>query len=381
MNPIRLAFLGSLEQATAFAEASEHLVGEDLADVVACAGVAPGTALPPSLARQQPRTYADSGALLAAETLDAAVVAGFLPERYKLALTLMEQGIHVLTLPPVATIQEHQDLVTIQERAGVFCAVGFAPVALPAAVLLKQRLCEGVLGAVRHVGGMSCCRAPRLAGSAWSGKIEHGGRYLLDGPFQGEGGDALAVAAFLAGEDLHAFAAPSWVQAEVYSFGEREAGDAACLRAEAGGVTLTVAATTAATHPRPSSWKVTGERGDAVLTADGHLTILGEVITPAEHETGALVLLRRFLEVVLESDEPLLAPLGTFRSWVLLLNGAYESTGQVRLLESRDALDAVVERAAMEDALFSELGVPGAVGARRFALSGYDAFPAGLTTG
>lgn len=375
MNPIRLAFLGGLEEAMPFVDAFDRLADEDLAEVVACA--ATDAKLPEALARRGPRVYADSQAMLAAETIDAALVAGSLPERYRLTRTLLEHGVHVITLPPVATVQEQRDLQGVQERSGVFCAVGWPSLALPATVLLKQRLCEGVLGPIRHVSGMSRTRIPAAPAGAWSGKLSVDGRYLLDGPFQGEGGEVLAVAAFLAGDDLHASACPDRVQAEVYALGAREAGDAACLRAEAHGVTLSVAATTLAACPAPPVWNVTGERGEAVLTGDGTLTILGETITPAQRDTGALVLLRRFVEVVLESDEPLLAPLGSLDAWARLMNGAYESSGAVHSLAGSRTLDDAVERAAMQGALFSESGVPGAVRTAPFALGAYAAFPSG----
>jgi hypothetical protein len=184
---------------------------------------------------------------------------------------------------------------------------------------------------------------------------------------------------------------PEWVQGELYRAAPIEGEDTDCLRARMDtGVDVCIHLTQAASASHKRAYRVIGEKGVCTFQDGSPIELFGETLTDAATEKPTTTLLRRLVEVVQESDEPLLMPLAEARGFVLLSNGAYESAGRVVPVPP-DAVDEVATpngkawvvrhlddimlEAATTGKLLSECDLPWARKTEPFSLDGYTEFP------
>jgi len=311
-----------------------------------------------------------------------------------MAMAAFDHGVHVsLEKPPAVRIQELREMVARQEANNVFCIVGYGDVARPAAVALKHRLCENAIGRIHAIYGENRWMRPHdyYARSDWAGKIRLGETFVLDGPMNNAASHVINLAAYLAGSEPHEFAMPVWVQGELYRANDIEAEDTNCLRAELDtGAVVCCHSTLCASMTHPRSWTVLGEKGTATLHDVEGAEINGERLPTVEREQPTTTLLRRLVEVIQGSDEPLFMPLADAESHLLMSNGAYESSGAIypvpreylreQVHDQRkstviEGIDEVMLEAARAGKLLSEWGVPWAVPSERYNLAGYAEFP------
>lgn len=341
------------------------------------------------------RRYGDYMAMVYEEPeLDLVCIAAPVPYHYAMARAAFERGLHVyLENPPVLRIQSLRELVNVQESHGCFCAVGFQDIARSCVATLKRRLCEGAIGPIRaiHAEARWQRTLAYYGRSPWAGKLHLGEDWVLDGPMNNSCAHALNLCAHLAGPDLHEFAVPLRVQGELYRSAPIDGEDTNCLRAWMDtGVEVCVHLTQAAANPSPRSWTIIGEDGVACYDEKAGVDLPGEHIDIDEQEHANLALLRRLVEVIIESDEPLLMPLAESEGFVLMANGAYESAGRIRDIPEQytrridvgdsqavvvEGIEDVIEKASTEGKLFSECGAPWAIATEPFALEGYERFP------
>ena len=327
--------------------------------------------------------------------LDLVCIATPIPCHVPMARAAIARGLHVfLEKPPAVRIQDLRTLIHESERAGVYCTVGFQDIARPTVLGLKRALGEGALGKVQAVHAEARWHRAKkyYARTPWAGKTRMGDDYVLDGPMNNACAHVLNVAAFLAGPDRHSFARPVRVQGELYRANTIDGEDTDCLRAEMDtGVTVCVHLTQCATESHPRSWRVIGEKGEALLHDTDGVTLPGRDISPdSSEERPNLTLLRRLVEVVQGTDEPLLMPLAEAEGYLLLSNGAYESAGAIRPIPEEytttvdtehgpavliNDIDRVAFEAARSGKLLSECGAPWAVGTEPFDLAGFTNFP------
>lgn len=89
----------------------------------------------------------------------------------------------------------------------------------------------------------------------------------------------------------------------------------------------------------------------------------------------------------IQGDAELISPLANSKNFVLVTNGAFESSSEIvripdRYLELQESGDQTVlkdadvlfEKAVASFKLFSELEIPWSVGSQPFALDGYQSF-------
>lgn len=395
MNRCKVALIGVGGFGASHVAAAETLAEEALVEIVAFAEINEAAPAIGALQARGSRRYADYREMLATERdLDVVCIATPIPDHFPMAMEAFDRGVHVfLEKPPAVRIQDLRAMVARQEEHGVFCTVGYGDVARPTAIALKHRLCEGAIGRIRAIHAENRWLRPRsyFTRSDWAGKTRLGDRYVLDGPMNNAASHVLNMAAYLAGAEPHEFARPLWVQGELYRANAIQGEDTDCLRAELDtGPTICIHLTLCASANHPRSWTIVGEKGVARLHDQDGADLPGEHIAVMDREHTTTTLLRRLVEVIQGSDEPLFMPLADAESQLLLSNGAYESSGRIHTIPqeylrelSHDDLTATIIdnigetilHASEEGKLLSEWGVPWAVPSRPFDMLNYQTFP------
>jgi hypothetical protein len=135
---------------------------------------------------------------------------------------------------------------------------------------------------------------------------------------------------------------------------------------------------------------VIGEKGAAAFHEHGDLILSGEYVESPGGEDPHTELLRRLVEVIAGSDEPLLMPLAESEGYLLLANGAYESAGRIRPVPPEYTsrvtghqgestvihdIDVIMLEAAAMGKVLSECEVDWAVATQPFDVSSYSTFP------
>jgi predicted dehydrogenase len=375
---------------------TEALAAEGLVRVVAFAE--PGDTAPAAakLEARGARRYTDYDEMLAREPdLELVCIAAPIPYHAQMAMAAFRRGLHAyLEKPPAVRIQDLRAMVALQNENGCYCTVGFQDVARPHVAALKRALCEGAIGTVRAIRAEA--RWQRTAAyytrTSWSGKTRIGDDYVLDGPMNNACAHVLNLAAYLAAPEFHESALPTAVQGELYRANTGIQGeDTDCLRARMdSGVEVCIHLTQSASRHHPRSWRILGDDGEALLHEKDGVDLPGRHIDAAEPEIPQVTMLRRLVEVIEGTDEPLLMPLAETEGFLLLSNGAYESAGRIVQVPSEyitttkidestatviNGIEDTIIAAVDAGQLLSEHGVPWAVDTEPFDLTGYEAFP------
>lgn len=395
MNRARLALVGVGGFGARHVACARRLAAEGLADIAAFAE--PRSDLPAAreLEASGARAYVSFEELLAKETaLDLVCVATPIHTHVPIAAAVFDRGLHVfLEKPPAVRIQDLRRLIELAERRKIYCAVGFHDMARPEIIALKRRLCEGKIGHVRSIRGHARWRRTDryYTRAPWAGRVCFDGAYVLDGPMNNSCAHMLNMAAYLAGGDLHEFARPLWVQGELYRAAPVQGEDTNCIRAGMDtGVEVCIHLTQAASQTHPRVLRIIGDKGEAVYHDEDGVRLPDEKLTPAVSEPPTGRLIRRLIEVIHGTDEPLLMPLAESVSFLLMSNGAYESAEEILAIpkeyvrETRTEqglgwvisdIETAMEQAAFEGQLLSEYGMPWARHTSPFDLAGYTEFP------
>ena len=149
-----------------------------------------------------------------------------------LTIAAAKAGYHVhLEKPPAATVQEVDEMLAALGEAGRMCLVGVQSLHGLDLRLLKQRIVEGRLGEIQSV----TCRGlwPRGASyygrNAWAGKLQDGGRWVLDGPATNACFHQIANCLYLATRH-EGLAEPTAVRGELYAAGGVESHNLAAMQ-------------------------------------------------------------------------------------------------------------------------------------------------------
>lgn len=395
MNRCKVALIGVGGFGASHVAAAETLAEDALVEITAFAEPSDAPEAVEDLQARGARRYADYREMFAQErNLDIVCIATPIPLHFPMAMAAFERGLHVfLEKPPAVRIQDLRAMVALQEEKGVFCTVGYGDVARPAAVALKHRLCEGAIGRIQAVYAENRWLRTRdyYTRNDWAGKVRTDGGYVLDGPMNNAASHVLNLAAYLAGAEPHEFARPVRVQGELYRAGDIEGEDTNCLRAELDtGAVVCFHSTLCASTNHPRGWTVIGEKGEARLHDAEGVEVAGERLAVMEREHTTTTLLRRLVEVIQGSDEPLFMALADAESHLLMSNGAYESSGSIHTIPKQylreqthdnrvatliDGIDGTMLEAARAGKLLSEWGVPWAVASGPVEVSDYAGFP------
>lgn len=308
--------------------------------------------------------------LLAATRPDVTVICTPIHTHTDLALTAARTGSAVLLeKPPTPTMAEFDRLVEGIEAAGVPCQVGFQSLGSAAIGRVRELVDGGAIGTLRGIGG--ACAWVRDASyygrASWAGRRTVDGVPVVDGALTNPFAHAVATALALTG----ATGAGSLesVEVELYRANPIEADDTSCLRIRtADGVVVTIAATLAAERPRDPVLVVHGSTGQITLsykTGEVRLQAEGVDETTTHPSTD---LLEDLLAHLRDRSRPLLVPPSATRSFMEVVE-AVRCAPDPREIPQRRAegegatahqvvpgIDALVDRAAQELQLFSELG-------------------------
>lgn len=312
--------------------------------------------------------------LLAATSPDVTIICTPIHTHTDLALTAARAGSAVLLeKPPTPTLAEFDRLVEGIESTGAACQIGFQSLGSAAIGRVRSLVEGGAIGTVRGIGG--ACAWVRDASyygrASWAGRRSVDGVPVVDGALTNPFAHAVATALALAGA-TDAGSLES-VEVELYRANPIEADDTSCLRIRtADGVVVTIAATLAAEHPRDPVLVVHGSTGRITLsykTGEVRLQADGVEETTTHDSTD---LLEDLLAHLRDRTRPLLVPPAATRSFMEVVEAVRCAPDPVEIPAGHrqaegegttahqvvPGIDALVDRAAEELRLFSELGAP-----------------------
>ena len=288
--------------------------------------------------------------------------------------------------PAAAVIQDVRAMQAAERATGKFVAVGFQDLYCEVTHWMKRLVADGRLGQLRSLRIRGIWPRPDTyyTRNSWAGRQRVGDAWILDAPFHNAFAHHLNLLCFLAGEPLQS------VEAELYRTRDIESPDTACLRIRtATGVPLLLIITHASepeTHPELT---VTGTR-DTLLWKYSHSARLASGETMKCETVEALR--DRMLQMVcrrVTDPTAFVCDLNLAGNEVLCANAAFESSpvhpipaSQIQRIPFNDStlsvvtgLAELVQRAYVEEKLFSELDVPWAQHGRVVSLTGYDRYP------
>ena len=330
------------------------------------------------------------------ETCSAVVVPTSIDSHYEYARKVVDAGFHVLLeKPPVATIQDLDQLIELQRESGKFIAVNFQHLYSTATQQLKRRLVEGEFGAVRCVKGHALWQRPEtyFSRSSWSGRLRVADRWVLDGTLGNPLAHLMAESLYLASSGP-GMATPSSVQAELYHTNDIESEDTSAVRIETvEGVPVFYCASLCGAEQGEVLCEVETDRATLRLFDYHRAEIRYHDGREGILETGddeGVDRKQMFTKVIrkLERNERPMITVEECRPYMLAWNGAFESAGYPASITdfSRKktaqgtariipGIEALSEQAFRQQKLFSELGVEWAVASEPISLSGYGSFP------
>jgi len=308
---------------------------------------------------------ADVAAAAALGSVDVVVVAAPIGAHLPLALAALETGADVLLeKPPVTTRAALATLLGAADRSGRVVQVGFQSLGSHAIPAFRAGELVGAVRSAAAVGTWTRNQA-YWDRSAWAGRRRVGGVDVLDGVVTNPLAHAVATALALVG--CRRADQVARVEVELYRANAIEGDDTSAVRVTTtAGLEATAALTLCAPSEVRPSVRVRGTTGAATLgyttdevTVDGVTRDLGrtdllenllahrsrgdDLLVPLE-STGAFV---EVLEAVRATE-----PVQIDHPWV-----TWEGEGPERRPLVAD-VEAIVDRAADQRALFSEVGAP-----------------------
>jgi len=309
---------------------------------------------------------ADLAAAHAHGPVDVVVVAAPIAAHLPLTLAALEAGADVLLeKPPVTTRQALAELLDAERRTGRVVQVGFQSLGSDALGALRD---GHVVGAVRSAAAVGTWRRDDAywQRSAWAGRRRLHGVDVLDGVVTNPLAHAVATALAVVGARRAADVAR--VEVELYRANAIEGDDTSTVRVTTtSGREATAALTLCAAEETVPSVRVTGADGSARF--DYTLDDVTLLDAPAQHH-GRTDLLEDLLDHR-RTGADLLVPLVSTGAFVEVLEAVratepvqidhpfvtWLGEGPARHPVVQD-VESLVERAAEELALFSEVGAP-----------------------
>jgi len=159
-----------------------------------------------------------------------------------ITIQCLEAGVPVfLEKPPVASLEEHRNLLRASEIAGLPVAVCFNTIYSILSQRLKGEIVGGRYGALRRIRNVGAWIRPRAyyRRNDWAGRLMVGDRWVLDGTINNPFAHYIANALYFAGPSQHSMAMPLTVEAELYHANPIESEDTSSTRIiTAGGVEI-----------------------------------------------------------------------------------------------------------------------------------------------
>jgi predicted dehydrogenase len=267
--------------------------------------------------------------------------------------------------PAAGSVDDVDAMIAARDRAELPVAIGYQDIYDPITLQIKRQLLDGEIGTIQSVVVWGCWpRSEAYFGrSAWAGRFQRDGTWILDSPANNAMSHFINLALFLVGPTERESAQPLQVEAELYRANDIENYDTCGLRIMAPMPVLVLLTHACATLVEPhielhgsagrlryqafESAEIHGRRGRQHLPLD------------AGGVRGAMVdRFARWIRGSLGSD--LVATLEVARAPVVTINGASEATPVVQIpdahrkdlidrgstLRTIDGIEAAFERCA-----------------------------------
>jgi predicted dehydrogenase len=304
-----------------------------------------------------------------------------------------------LEKPPVATIQDLDELTKYASKHGRIVPVAFQYLYSAIMQQLKKRIVEGRYGQVKRVRGMAGW--PRFDTyynrTGWAGKLHVNGQWVLDGTINNPLAHMLSDELYLASTKPGAMAEPVSVQAELYHGHDIESEDTSSLRIITDkGVEILFNASLCSDAKMDPSIIIECEKARIEYVGFSKAKIVlenGNIDTIDDESDKRVNMLTKMAEHY-ECGSPYPVSLETCRPFTLVVNGAFESCGYPHSINKKylscyeqsdlmgDTIKTVIKdidhvlRVAHENGkLFSEVGAVWAKKSSNFDLRGYKKFP------
>lgn len=300
-----------------------------------------------------------------------------------------------LEKPPVATVQELDELQSIAELAGLDIPVCFNSLFSHLIQNLKKELVEGRFGRVRQIKGIGAWirTTGYFSRNSWAGCLKKGDDWILDGDVNNPFAHVLCNNLFFAGTEQHALAKPVTVQAELYRCNKIESEDTSCLRIMTdNGVEILDYLTLSTEQEIPPLTIIETEKARITVKDFQDLKIEFYDGTTEEHESyqeNRIEMIHHLCRVF-RTGEPYISTLAMMRPFSVAVNGAFDSARTISTIPgdfiklsevngvkhfSIQGIEKVMQDAFEANALYSEIGVPWAVKSEKFDTSNYQKFP------
>ncbi|HAL45129.1 MAG: hypothetical protein A2Y12_16845 [Planctomycetes bacterium GWF2_42_9] len=319
---------------------------------------------------------------------------------FSLAKKCIDAGFDVfLEKPPVATIQELDELIKYVSQKGKSIPVAFQYLHSSIVQQLKKQIVEGRFGKVKRVKGMAGW--PRFdsyySRSEWAGKLRLDNEWILDGTINNPLAHMLADQLYLASQESDKMAEPVSVEAELYRAHNIESEDTSSLRiiTEKGAEVLF---NTTLCSDTKIDTLVTIECEKAVIFysafCKAEIKFADGRIEKIEDNAEKRVYMLKNLAERYAAKKPYLVSLETCRPFMLVVNGAFDCVGVPYAIDKKfltysieqepagqtiktviNDIDSILKEANEQGKLFSEIGAKWASKARKIDLKGYKQFP------
>ncbi|MGA2069920.1 MAG: Gfo/Idh/MocA family oxidoreductase [Sedimentisphaerales bacterium] len=321
-------------------------------------------------------------------------------KHFSLTTKCMDAGFDIfLEKPPVATIQDLDELTRSALKRGKRIPVAFQYLYSDIIKELKKRIVEGRYGKVKRVRGMAGW--PRFDTyynrSEWAGKLRINGDWVLDGTINNPLAHMLSDELYLASMKPGEMAMPVSVQAELYHGHDIESEDTSSLRVITDkGVEILFNASLCSEARMDPFVIIECEKAKIEYTGFCKATIMlenGDVERINDDNEKRINMLTKLAEHY-ENGSPYPVVLETCRPFTLVVNGAFESCGLPHSIDKKyltfreqsdsnggtiktiiEDIDHILRVAHENGKLFSEVGAPWAKKSDKFDLRGYKKFP------
>jgi predicted dehydrogenase len=300
-----------------------------------------------------------------------------------------------LEKPPVATIQDHDDLIAYANKYGKQIAVCFQYLYSHIVQEMKANIISGRYGNIKRIRSIGAWERldSYYSRSNWAGKLSVDGEWVLDGTVNNPLAHVLSNNLYLASMERWQMAEPTTVQAELYHAHDIESEDTSSLRViTTDGVEVVFQATLCADKVLQPITVVECENAiieynefvQATITyPDGRKK---EIVDDTEQR----VYMIEQLVNAYENKKPYVASLEICRPFTLAVNGAFESSKLTHSIDAKyihsfehedsiktvvEGLDELMQKSHQQGQLFSEVGAPWAVKTKPFMLAKYTKFP------
>jgi len=343
--------------------------------------------------------YPDADAML--EAVKGRVDVIFVPTpihtHKDLAIKCIDSGFDVfLEKPPIATVQELDELDAYAKDKGKRIAVMFQSFFTSIMIEMKEIIVSGKLGKVKRVRGVAAwIRTDEYFARGWAGKLKSNGDWVLDGTINNPLAHMLSNELNLACMEAGKIAEPAEVTAELYHGHDIESEDTSSLRVmTTDGVEVVFNASLCPQGNIDPIVSVECENGKIeyvnfnkaeITFADGTKKNIHD---ESEQRT---YMLERLHDSYVEGRE-FDCSLEMTRPFTVAVNAAFESSGKTHPIASEHIerselgdtiktvikpIDELLAVAHNSGKLFSEIGCQWAVESKPFATKDYKKFPSG----